>query len=120
MITVLEGLPDNVIGVEASGKVTDDDYENVLIPAIRSKQDAHEHIRFIYVLGKDFDGWSMGALWEDAKLGIKNSRSWEKIAIVSDDEHMRHMIKAFGWMMPGEVRLFDLGKRDAATDWAAS
>ena len=35
MIRILEDLPKNVLGVEASGKVTDDDYEQVLIPALR-------------------------------------------------------------------------------------
>ena len=40
MIRVLDGLPDNVLGVEASGKVTDDDYERVLVPAVRERLDA--------------------------------------------------------------------------------
>jgi hypothetical protein len=120
VIKVLDGLPDNVLGVEASGKVTDADYETVLIPAVRDMRDAHERIRFVYVFGKDFDGWSMGALWEDAKLGLKDPKIWEKIAIVSDEDRVKHMVKAFGWMMPGEVRIFELDELDAATEWAAS
>ena len=70
MLKVLDDLSDHVIGVEATGKVTDDDYENVLVPALQSARNAHERIRFIYVLGDDFDGWSLGAVWEDAKLGL--------------------------------------------------
>jgi hypothetical protein len=120
MITVLQGLPDNVLGVEASGKVTDDDYEQVLIPAVREKREAHEKIRFVYVLGEDFDGWSMGAMWEDAKLGLKDPKAWEKIAVVSDKDWLKHAVQALGWMIPGEVRVFDLAELDAAKDWAAS
>jgi hypothetical protein len=63
VLAVLEDLPDNVIGVIATGKVTDDDYEHVLIPTIRSALDAHERIRFFYVLGDEFDGWSLGPMW---------------------------------------------------------
>ena len=120
MISTLEGLPDNVIGFEATGKVTDDDYEDVLVPAIRNIRDAHLKIRLIYVLGEDFEGWSPGAMWEDAKVGLGDPRSWEKIAIVSDKDWLRHSVKALGWMMPGEVRVFALDELTAARDWAAS
>ena len=34
MLKLLEGLPDNVLGVSAEGKITGKDYETVLIPAI--------------------------------------------------------------------------------------
>ncbi len=119
MIRVLEGLPQNVLGVEASGKVTDDDYERVLIPAVREKLDAVGTVRFIYVLGDEFDGWTFGAMWEDAKLGGSDLTAWEKVAVVSDKDWLKHMVKAFGWMIPGEVRVFELAELDAAKAWAA-
>jgi hypothetical protein len=120
MLRVLEDLPDNVIGVEATGRVTDHDYEDVLIPAIRATVDAHRRIRFIYVLGDDFDGWSLGAMWEDAKLGIQSPKGWEKVAIVSDSDWVKHTMRAFGWMVPGEVRVFGLSELAAAKNWTAS
>lgn len=120
MIRVLEGLPGNVLGVEASGKVTDDDYERVLVPAIRERLDTSDKIRFVYVLGDEFEGWSMGAMWEDAKLGVGKLTAWEKVAVVTDKDLVKHMVKAFGWMVPGEVRVFDLGELGAAKEWAAS
>ena len=72
---ILEGLPSNVIGVEASGRVTDDDYENVLVPAVRATLDDEGKIRFIYILGDEFEGWTMGALWDDAKLGFSDLKA---------------------------------------------
>ena len=120
MIRLLEGLPENVVGVEASGKVTDEDYERVLIPAVRERIGATGKVRFLYVLGEDFDGWTLGGMWEDAKLGGSEVKSWEKVAIVTDKDWLRHMVKAFAWMLPGEVRVFELSARDDATAWAAS
>jgi hypothetical protein len=120
MLRVLEDLPANVLGVEAIGKVTDADYERVLIPAVRARRDAHEKLRFLYLLGEEFDGWSMGALWEDTKLGLKSARDWEKIAIVSDSDAVHHAVKAFGWMIPGEVRVFDADKLDGAKEWVTN
>jgi hypothetical protein len=119
MLRVLHNLPANVLGVEAIGKVTSDEYEQILVPAIQKKRDAHEKIRFIYVLGDEFEGWSAGAMWQDAKLGIKDARAWEKIAIVSDSDWVEHMVTVFGWMVPGEVRVFELDDFDDAREWAS-
>jgi hypothetical protein len=119
MLKMLDDLPNNVIGVEAVGKVSAEDYEQVLVPAIQAKRDAHEKIRLIYVFGDKFDGWSAGAMWQDAKLGLTDPRVWEKIAIVSDNDWVEHAVKMFGWMVPGEVRVFELDDLDDATEWAA-
>jgi hypothetical protein len=36
MFRMIKGLPDNVIGIEASGQVTHEDDRNVLIPEIEA------------------------------------------------------------------------------------
>jgi hypothetical protein len=120
VITVLEGLPDNVLAVEAAGKVTDEDYEQVLVPAVRAKRAGHDRIRFVYVLGEEFEGWTAGALWDDAKLGLKDPKTYEKVAVVTDRDWLHHAVKALGWMIPGEVRAFRLSELEAAKAWASS
>src|SRR5215218_5689006 len=119
MLKVLERLPKNVLGVEAIGEVSADDYEQVLVPAIQRMRAAHEKIRLIYVLGEKFEGLSAGAMWQDTKLGLKDPRDWEKVAIVSDKDWVENMVKAFGWRVPGEVRVFELDDLDDAKEWAA-
>jgi hypothetical protein len=120
MIRVLDGLPDNVLAVEAIGKVTDEDYETILEPAVREKLEAHPKIRYVYVLGEEFDGWTLGAMWEDAKLGGGDLRKWEKIAVVTDKDWVRHAVQGFGWMIPGDVKVFSLVELDDAKAWASS
>jgi hypothetical protein len=61
-----------------------------------------------------------GALWDDAKVGVQDSRAWERIAIVSDKDWLKHTVKAFGWLVPGEVRVFELDDLDDAGGWASS
>ena len=119
MINVLEGFADNVLAVEATGKVTDDDYEHVLVPALQDMRERQKGIRIVYVLDEEFDGWSAGAIWKDAKLGIKDFRAWEKIAIVSDNDWAQNMTTLLGWMVPGEIRSFPLTQLDEAATWAA-
>ena len=84
MIKLLANPPDHVVGVSASGQIDAKDYETVLIPAIDSALQKHKRIRVLYLLTKDFQGFTTGAMWDDAKLGLAHLRAWERIAVVTD------------------------------------
>lgn len=122
MLTVIPDLPAGVVGVEAEGQVTAGDYEQVLVPAVEAARKATPEgkVRMLYVLGSDFPGYTTGAAWEDAKLGLGQIRAWERIAIVSDADWLRRAVHGFGWMMPGEVQVFGMDERDAARAWVTS
>lgn len=122
MLTVIPDLPAGVVGVEAEGQVTAGDYEQVLVPAVDAARKATPEgkVRMLYVLGSDFPGYTTGAAWEDAKLGLGQIRAWERIAIVSDADWLRRAVHGFGWMMPGEVQVFGMDERDAARAWVTS
>ena len=119
MIKVLEGLPANVLGVEAGGRVTDQDYEDVLVPAVREKRAAHDRLRFLYVLGDDFDGW-------DAARDVGGRQAWAQGSQSLGEDRHRHRKglahprrKGVRMDDPGRVRVFRLDERDAATQWVA-
>ncbi len=119
MLKLIEDLPDGVVGVEAHGKVTAEDYENVLVPAVEAARKDGK-VRLLYVFGDDFPDYSAGAAWEDAKLGIGHLRSWERIAVVSDEDWLRRAIGGLGWLMPGEIKVFETDDLDDAREWVAS
>ncbi len=108
MIRLIDGLPANVIGVEAVGEVRAGDYESVLDPAVDAVLATHDKIRFLYVLGDEFDGYSGGAMWEDTKVGVSQWSKWEKIALVTDHTVYEDGVKAFSWMVPGEIKVFSV------------
>ena len=116
-LQLIEGLPDHVLGVQAVGEVDDDDYEDVLEPAVEDRLSRHDKIRLLYVLGPEFTGYDSDAVWEDTKLGFKTFRSYERIAVVTDATWVRRSVKAFGWLIPGEVRLLPYDQIDAARTW---
>lgn len=119
MIDLMGGLPDNVLGFSAKGKVTADDYENVVIPAVEKKLERHEKIRCLYHIGEEFEGYEAGAMWDDAKVGLGHFAAWEKIAIVTDVEWLRVTGKVFGFAMPGQVRIFHNSELKSAIDWVS-
>lgn len=117
MFRLIDGLPDNVVGVEAVGEVESEDYKSVLDPAVDAAAEAHDKIRFLYVLGSDFGGYSGGAMWEDTKVGITHWSKWEKIALVTDSSGYGDGVKALSWMMPGDVKVYSTADLDEAKSW---
>jgi len=120
MIRVIEGLPDNVVAVSGVGEVSSDDYISTLDRAIDAALEKHDKIRLLYVLGDDFDRYSGGAMWQDTKVGLSHWTSFEKIAVVTDEDWIENGVKAFGWMIPGEVKTFDDDDLDEAKAWIVS
>jgi hypothetical protein len=117
VIELIEGLPAPVVGLRVGGEVTREDYERVLLPAVARVREGRDRIRLLYVIGDDFDGYSMGAIWEDAKLGAHSLLAWERIAVVTDVGWIRHLMAAFGWMIRGEIRVVGTEREDEARAW---
>jgi SpoIIAA-like len=121
VLTLIPDLPAGVVGVEARGKVTTEDYEQVLVPAVDSAlAAAGGKVRILYVLGSDFPDFSAGAVWQDTKLGLGRIRSWERVAVVTDAEWLRHAVHGLGWMMPGDVRVFASDELGDARAWVTT
>ncbi len=118
MIERIEGLPGNVLGFRAKGEVTGTDYETVLIPAVEQALATHPKIRLLYHLGEDFTGFDAKAMWDDAKVGLRHFTAWERVAVVSDITWLRVMVTAFGFVMPGQVKIFHNDEIEAAMKWA--
>lgn len=117
MIELIEGLPEGVVGIEAVGKVTSEDYDLVVAPAVERALAANERIRLLHVIGNRVESHTAEALWEDARLGLANVRSIERIAVVTDLVHFRALVRGAGWALPGELKLFSIAERAEAIDW---
>ena len=117
MITTLTGMPDGVLGFEASGKLTAEDYTRVLEPALAAAGADGRRIRVLVEFGAEFDGMEPGAAWQDLRTGMREWSAWERIALVTDHAWMRDALTMFAWAVPGEVRAFAAADRSAAIDW---
>jgi hypothetical protein len=120
MIEKMPNLPDNVLGFTASGTITAADYKSVMIPAVEAMFSRLGKVRFLYHLGKEFAGFDAGAVWADAKLGLKHFTDWERMALVTDVEWIRTAFKVFGFVMPGEIRVFKNRELVEAIRWISA
>jgi hypothetical protein len=123
MVERLDGLPEGVIGFRLTGKLSREEYHDALMQPIYAALDRGEKLKILIELPDDFDGLDLGALWEDMKaagsVGLKNRDSWERFALVTDKDWVRHGVSAFGWISPGELRVFEQGEREPAIAWLA-
>jgi hypothetical protein len=111
---------DTVVAFRAVAKVERSDYEQLLEPALEALLAGKGEVRFVFVLGDDFDGYSIGAGWEDTKFGMHHRSKWKRIAVVTNHDWVRHGVSMFGWMVPGEVKVFPLASQGEALAWAAA
>jgi hypothetical protein len=121
MIERIDDMPAGTWGLRASGKLTRADYEDVLEPVMKEAI-ASDEARMVVVIA-DYDGIEPGAALEDAKVGLqvqlRNRSAWKRIAVVTDIEWMAKTMRAFAWLLPGELEIYGLDRVEDAKAWAA-
>jgi hypothetical protein len=120
VVEPIADMPQGTLGFMLSGKLTRDEYFGILDP-VHEQLERGEKVSFLVATGPDFHGLELPALWEDVKaagsVGLKYRASWERLAVVTDKDWMRHAIAAFGWLSPGELRVFEPDELEAAKAW---
>lgn len=120
MIEKLSGLPPQVTGFRATGKVVKEDYDKVIFPAIKDQVRQAKDLNYVFWVDTPLDQFSTGAWISDAWLGLKELAKWRRVAIVSDDEKIRNFTDKAGHFVPGEYRGFMAGQLQEAVQWAGA
>jgi hypothetical protein len=120
MIDIIPATAENLVIAVAHGKVTGYDYNIVLIPAIEAKLKTHRKIRFLYQLADDFQGFSVEAFWDDAKLSLGHLKAFEAIAVVTDVLWIADAVKFFGFFLHCPAKVFSNRDMAAAKEWIAT
>jgi SpoIIAA-like len=108
-----------VVIAEAHGRVTARDYSEVLMPAIERAASLAEKIRFLYIFADAVAGYEGEAAMEDARLGIGHWSS-SSGSVLTDNDAYRGLAHVFGFLMHGEVRVFDLEDVSEARSWMSA
>jgi hypothetical protein len=117
MIEPIPGLPDNVLGLRASGKVTMEDYEQIFEPAIEKATAGGAKVRLLFQLTPEFEGYTAGAAFDDAKMGMKHFTSFERCAVVCDVDWINSAVKMFGFAIPCPIKVFPNAELGTARSW---
>ena len=113
----MKDLPENVLGISAEGKITADDYEKIIIPALEGKLKSNKTFRLLYYIGPDFTGIEWGAFFDDVKVAFKHVSALDRIAIVSDNVMINSFAKFFRHLISVESRVFNDNELEEAKKW---
>jgi len=117
MIEVQPGPNESTLEVRMSGKLTAEDYETVLSPALKAALEKTDRVRVLVEFSPRFEGFDAGAFWSDAKLGLSHWRGFDRLAVVTDVDWIKTSMNLFGFAMPCPVQVFDLDELDEARRW---
>jgi hypothetical protein len=120
MADVIPDMPAGTLGFRVSGRLSREDYRDVLVPPLREAVDAGERLRVLYAIGPELH-MEREALLEDFKvevdMGVKHHDAWKRIAVVTDLDWLWRAFGLFSWMVPGEMRMFRESELEQAKSW---
>ena len=123
MIETVSGLPPGTLGFRASGKIGSDEYRRMIEP-VYAALERGDKLNIYFELADDFAGLDHGALGQDLKaaaaVALQHRSSWQRTALVTDKDWVRNGVSTFGWMAPGELRLFEPSEREHALAWVTA
>jgi hypothetical protein len=120
MLRRLTDMPAGTIGFEAVGEVEDDDWEHDVEPVLRSEVAGGGKVRLLYLLGPQAREVEGDAMKADAGFRARHASSFERVAVVSDEDWMRPALRTLSVLLPGKARGFRVRDLPAAKEWLAT
>jgi len=95
------------IKMKLVGKLTHEDYETIT-PMIEKSLQSIDHPNIpLLVDATQFEGWSLEAVFDDLKIGLKHNGEFKKIAFVGNKSWQEYSIKLTNWFMSGKMEYFE-------------
>jgi len=119
MLRAMTDMPPGTIGFQAVGEVEDDDWEEAVEPVLRREIAEGRKVRLLYLLGpeaRDVEGDAMRA---DTGFRARHATSFERVAVVSDEDWIRPAVGALSFLLPGKAKGFRVRDVAAAKTWLA-
>jgi hypothetical protein len=112
-------MPAGTIGFEAIGEVEDDDWEDEVEPVVRREIADGRKVRLLYLLGPEARDVEGDAIRADTGFRARHATSFDRVAVVSDEDWMRPALRALSFLLPGRARGFHVSELAAAKTWLA-
>ena len=119
MLRRMTDMPAGTIGFEAIGEVEDDDWEEAVEPVVRREIADGRKVRLLYLLGPEARDVEGDAIRADTGFRARHATSFDRVAVVSDEDWMRPALRALSFLLPGRARGFHVSELAAAKTWLA-
>jgi hypothetical protein len=121
VIEPIREMPPGTLGFRVVGTIEIADYERIVLPAVHRALETHGSLRTLHQLGPGLEEFDPRAVWENLKrvntLEMEHLNRLERTAVSTDDSWIRQAAGRFGWLAPGDLKLFRLHELEAAKAW---
>jgi hypothetical protein len=117
MLRTITDMPAGTIGFEAIGEVEDDDWEETVEPVLRREIAAGRNVRLLYLIGIEAHEVEGDAMSADTGFRVRHATSYERVAVVSDEDWIRPALRALSFLLPGKARGFRVRDLAEAKAW---
>jgi hypothetical protein len=121
LIAPITDMPAGTIGFQITDELTDADYADVLLPALKAAAGAGD-VRLLLAADKGFDLGTLKSRFEelrsDSELDLGHSKDWRRVAIAADANFIyRAAFPALAKVVPVDVKLFGIDDEADARSW---
>jgi len=114
-VELYEKVDGNILEVRLTGKLTKADYAK-FVPEAERLIAKHGKVRMLVTM-QDFHGWGAGAMWEDAKFGLRHFSDIERLAMVGEKRWQKGLALFCKPFTKAEVRYYTPEEADRAHAW---
>jgi hypothetical protein len=115
----MNGLSGYTVGFTLTGEITKDEYDNVIMPAVKEITDHSSTLNMLLVINTDLSNFTVGAWMKDALLGLKNLIKFHRVALVSDSQIVKNITSMANLVVPGEYKNFLMTEESEAKVWVS-
>jgi hypothetical protein len=113
----MDDMPAGTLGFEAVGDVDDDDWQETVEPVLRREIAEGRNVRMLYLIGPSAREMEGDAMKADTGFRARHASSFDRVAVVSDEDWMRPALRGLSFLMPGKARGFRVRELEQATAW---
>ena len=120
MVELIKDLPPHVAAYRASGAISKEEYESLVMARVDEVARQFGKINFLVLLETDVDNFSFGAFMGYLKVSFEHFSKWNRMAIVSDQYWVRKGYDILSVLVHGTIRGYELKDYQEAREWVSA
>lgn len=119
MVELLTDLPPHVAAYKATGAVSKEEYEQVVMTRVNEVAAQFGKINFLVLLETDMDNYSIGAFIDYVKISFEHFSRWERMAIITDERWLRKAYDVLNYLVHGTIKTYTVNEFEIAKAWVS-
>ena len=118
MIDICPESENETLIARATGILSAADYETRFQPRIEELIEQHGKVNIVLHLDEMFEGWDLGAMWDDASFSLKHQADFNRVAVVGAQVWFKWAMQLGSKFMEGQFMTFPPNDLNGAIAWA--